>query len=132
MNRNQRQTRRLMDRGNFIISGGGLIVNQLTTGQYEIRLHPDLMTSIQTGGKSGPAYSSGDSGEPGEPTLPVAPNPIPPVVPVLPDLPNVPPVSGEYGGPTRKGRKIKGATSDAVSGLDGYNFNQQGWQYYLW
>lgn len=118
---------RMLLRGQLIVSGGGVSITQLTTGQIQISISPADAANNNSRARSGSSGSGGQGG-PGEPDNPYDP-------PDIPDIPPLPPGpddgSGEYGGPTKKGRKIKGATSDDTgSGLD-YDFNQQGINYYL-
>ncbi|MES2707119.1 MAG: hypothetical protein V4726_11015 [Verrucomicrobiota bacterium] len=113
-------------RGQLIVSGGGLSIRQLTTGQIEISITPADARNNNT--RAGLTSRGGD----GSPGVPVNPH-DPPEVPDAPPLPPRPDGgSGEYGGPTSKGRKIHGASSpdDSGSGLD-YDFNQQGIEFYL-
>src|SRR4051812_33197986 len=100
----------MLERGQLIVSGGGISIRQLTTGQYEISVKPSDARNNNDRAGDGSSGGGSGSGEPGEPVDPNKP-PALPGVPELPTDPN-PPGSGDYGGPTTgDGRTIQGAVS---------------------
>lgn len=112
----------MLRRGDLIVSGGGLSIRQLPSGQIEIRIASSDIVNIRDRTPALPNQGS----QPGVPTQPTDNPDLPEVPPLPPD----PEPSGTYGGGTKKGRKIQGATSDPGDNAP-YDFNQRGWQWYL-
>lgn len=111
----------MMRRGQLIVSGGGVTVRQLPTGQYEVRVTGGDLTQNQNRRPPG-EYSD--------------PNPNAPTTPQDPTLPEVPEIpeeeeedgSGSYGGGGGDDDSGAGGT-DNNSGP--YDFNQRGWEWYI-
>lgn len=120
----------MMRRGQLIVSGGGITVRQLPTGQYELRMEArDLEANARRTNPetSNPLLDSGGN-KPGKPILPVR-FPVPPPVP---PSPLVEIGSGvEVAGPAAGGNRVIGNPSRPAAPDPPYDFNQLGWQYYI-
>ena len=88
----------MMRRGQLIVSGGGISVKQLPSGQYQLSMTTGDLTANQ-----GRTPSPGNPNGPGVPHTPFSPPP---------DVAGPPPdpggVSGPYGGGIPHGRTIRG------------------------
>ncbi len=115
----------MMRRGQLIISGGGVTVRQIPSGQYEILVSAGDIK--QTDDRNNNRNTDFDEPAPGRPGS-LTPGGLTPV----PSPPSAPPTedSGTYGGDTMKGRRIKGATGDPADNAP-YDFTQRGWEYYI-
>jgi hypothetical protein len=115
----------MLRRGQLIISGGGVTVRQIPSGQYEI-----LVTAgdiKQTDDRNDNRNTDFDDSGPGIRERSLTPGSLTPI----PSPPSSPAEdSGTYGGDTMKGRRIKGATGDPADS-EPYSFTQRGWEYYI-
>jgi hypothetical protein len=114
----------LMRDGQLIVSGGGLTVRQLPSGEYQISLQGSDLAGNNDRYPGGGWDDSSNGSTPGKPQKP---NTYPPLITPPPPPAAPPDTSGSYSGPSSTGNKTKGSGVKS----DPYDFNQRGWEYYI-